>query len=106
MALPSGIDWLIFLGSTAFSVALVPQLVRTLRLGRADDFSIPFVLLVVGASIVTLTYWLIRGEPWQVYFGFIANILVWGVVLWYRFFPRPGSLGHEHDAPRRPHRQP
>ncbi len=104
--LPSGIDWLIFIGSTAFSVALVPQLARTLRLGRADDLSIPFVVLVIAASGITLIYWLIRGENWEVYFGFLANLLVWGVVLWYRLFPRPGSLGHENDAPHRPLREP
>lgn len=106
MALPSGIDWLIFVGSTAFSVALVPQLVRTLKLGRADDLSIPFVALVIAASAMTLVYWLIRGENWEVYFGFLANLLVWSVVLWYRLFPRPGSLGHEADPPRRPHHEP
>lgn len=106
MALPTGIDWLVFLGSSAFTLALFPQLVRTVRLGRADDLSIPFVLLVIGASILTLTYWLIRSEDWEVYFGFIANVLVWGVVLWYRLFPRPGSLGHEAErADRRPRRQ-
>ena len=100
MALPSGLDWLIFLGSSAFTLALFPQLVRTLRLGRADDLSIPFVLLVIAASAMTLVYWLIRSEPWEVYFGFIANIVVWGVVLWFRLFPRPGSLGHEAEAGR------
>lgn len=107
MALPTGIDWLVFLGSSAFTLALFPQLVRTVRLGRADDLSIPFVLLVIGASILTLTYWLIRSEDWEVYFGFIANVVVWGVVLWYRLFPRPGSLGHEAEpgAGRRPRRQ-
>lgn len=92
MALPTGLDWLIFLGSLSFTLALVPQAVRTLRLGRAEDLSIPFILLVLGASVMTLIYWLIRGEPWQVYFGFIANILVWGLVLWYRLFPRPGTV--------------
>lgn len=93
--LPQGLDWLIFTGSTAFTLALVPQAIRTMRLGRADDLSIPFILLVLTASILTLVYWLIRGEPWLVYYGFIANIIVWGLVLWYRLFPRPGAAGHE-----------
>lgn len=92
MALPTGIDWLIFLGSLSFTLALVPQAARTIRRGRAEDLSIPFILLVLAASIMTLVYWLIRQEPWQVYFGFIANLMVWGVVLWYRLFPREGAV--------------
>ncbi len=32
---------------------------------------------------------------WFVYYGYIANIIVWFVVAWYRVFPRPGSMGHE-----------
>ena len=97
MQWPQGLDWLIFLGSAAFSLALVPQAFRTVKRGRAEDLSIPFILLVLAASIMTLVYWLIRREAWEVYFGFIANIMVWGLVLWYRLFPRvapseePGS---------------
>lgn len=92
MALPEGLDWLIFIGSLAFSLALIPQAIRTIQLGRAEDLSIPFILLVLGASVITLAYWLIRAEHWAVYYGFVANILVWGLVLWYRLFPRPGAV--------------
>ncbi len=88
MVVIEGLDWLILIGSVLFSIALVPQAVRTVRLGRANDFSVPFILLILVASGLTLVYWLIRKEPWEVYFGFIANILVWGLVLWYRLFPR------------------
>lgn len=83
---------LIIFGTVGFTLALLPQVVRTLRLGRADDMSIGFVLLVILASGATLIYWLQRDEPPWVYGGFIANILVWTVVLWYRLFPRPGTV--------------
>ncbi|MGB1585652.1 MAG: PQ-loop domain-containing transporter [Thermoplasmatota archaeon] len=87
---PTGLDWLIFTGSLLFTVALLPQAVRTVRLGRADDFSIPFVLMVIAASAITLTYWLLtRATDWEVYYGFIANLLVWGLVFYYRLWPRP-----------------
>ena len=95
MALPQGIDWLVTLGTAGFTVALVPQLIRTLRLGRADDLSIPFILLVIAASVMTFIYWVIRGEAWYVTSGFAANAIVWGIVLWYRLCPRPGAV----DAP-------
>ncbi len=92
-------EWLIILGTTLFTLALVPQAVRTIRTGRADDFSIPFVLLVILASGATLLYWLLHGEHPKIWGGFVANLGVWGVVLWYRLFPRPGSPGHEDDPP-------
>lgn len=91
MALPQGLDWLIFIGGLFFTLALLPQAVRTVRRGRAEDLSVPFVLLVLGGSALTLAYWLIRHEPWVVYYGFIANLLVWALVLWYRLFPREGT---------------
>lgn len=90
--LPSGLDWLIFTGSLLFTLALLPQAMRTVQLGRAEDMSIPFILMVIVASAITLTYWLIRGESWAVYYGFIANLAVWGLVLYYRLFPRPGAV--------------
>lgn len=80
---------LIVLGTVGFTVALLPQVVRTMRLGRADDLSIPFILLVVGASGLTLAYWILHQQPLRVTFGFGANIVAWGLVLWYRLFPRP-----------------
>ncbi len=79
---------MIFVGSLLFTLALFPQAVRTVRLGRAEDLSIPFILLVLGASVITLVYWLIRGEHWSIYYGFIANIAVWGLVFKYRIWPR------------------
>lgn len=98
---PSG-EALIWIGSLLFTVALVPQGVRTIRLGRADDLSVVFILMVLGASAATLAYWLIHEQPVRVWFGFVANLLVWGLVLWYRLFPRPGSVGHEDKAPHPP----
>lgn len=82
-------DGLIWIGTGAFTVALVPQLVRTIRRGRADDLSVFFVSLIIFASAVTLSYWIAKKE-WVAASGFVANILVWSVVLWYRLFPRPG----------------
>ncbi len=96
MALPSGVEWIIFVSGLAFSIALLPQLARTLKLGRADDFSLPFILIVIGASIMAMLYFVLTNPTgWFVYYGYIANIIVWFVVAWYRVFPRPGSMGHE-----------
>jgi uncharacterized protein with PQ loop repeat len=92
MAWPTGVEWVIFMSGFGFTAALLPQLVRTVRLGRANDFSLPFILIVVAASITALVYFLlvdVRG--WFVYYGYVANILVWLVVAWYRLFPRPRS---------------
>ena len=69
-------------------LCLVPQLVRTIRRRSAEDLSIPFLVLVLFSSGVTLPYMLHAGEY---VFGVAqgANILVWGTVLYFRLFPAP-----------------
>ena len=81
-------NFVILAGTTLFTLALVPQLLRTIRLGRADDISIPFVFMVVVASICNLTYFFVHVGDFIAGSGFIANIFVWSIVLWYRLFPR------------------
>ena len=90
---PTGVEWIIFVSAFGFSIALLPQLVRTLRLGRAEDFSLPFILIVVAASILAMIYFLIVDPAgWYVYYGYVANIAVWSIVAWYRIYPRPGAV--------------
>ncbi len=85
---------LIWAGTIAFTVALIPQLVRTVKLGRADDLSVAFVVLILFASGCTFAYW-VWHRHWVASAGFVANLIVWSIVLWYRLFPRPGAPGHE-----------
>ncbi|MGB0653129.1 MAG: PQ-loop repeat-containing protein [Thermoplasmatota archaeon] len=79
---------LIWAGTAAFTIALIPQLIRTVRLGRADDLSVSFVALILFASAATFTYWAWH-QHWVAASGFVANLLVWGVVFYYRLWPRP-----------------
>ena len=64
----------------------MPQLYHTLRRRTADDFSLPYLILVLAASMMTLPYMLHKRE-----FVFAAsqavNLLVWGTVLYFRLFP-------------------
>ena len=54
-----------------------------LHLRRANDLSLPFLLTVLFASVVTLPYMLHAGQPvFAASQG--ANILVWGTVLYFR----------------------
>lgn len=81
------LDWFQFLGSLAFTLALVPQFVRTLRRKRAEDVDVSFLVLVLLASVFSLVYTV----PTRLYFfsgSFVANLIAWGTVLYYRL--RPG----------------
>lgn len=84
-------DWLILAASVGFSVSLMPQLVRTLKRKRANDLSVPFLVLVLISSSCGMPYFLHTGE-----YIFAAaqgiNLLVWGVVLYYRLWPAPGTV--------------
>jgi uncharacterized protein with PQ loop repeat len=84
-------DWLILAASVGFTVSLMPQLFRTLKRRRANDLSVPFLVLVLVSSACGAPYFLHTGE-----FVFAAaqgvNLLVWGVVLYYRLWPAPGTV--------------
>ncbi|MHB8634595.1 MAG: PQ-loop domain-containing transporter [Thermoplasmatota archaeon] len=78
---------LIDLGSAGFVLCLMPQLVRTLRRGRADDLSLGFLVLVIASSAATLPYMIHIGE--DVFAGAqAANLIVWGTALYFRLRPR------------------
>jgi lipid-A-disaccharide synthase-like uncharacterized protein len=79
-------DLLIWSGSAGFTLCLMPQLWHTLRRRSAEDLSVPFLVLVLFSSAVTLPYMLHERE---FVFGAaqVANLLVWGTVLYFRLFP-------------------
>ena len=81
-------DWLNILGSAGFVACLTPQLARTIRRRRADDLSLAFLILVLASSVCMLVYMLNAGNHiFAIAQG--ANLVVWGVVLYFRLFPRP-----------------
>lgn len=84
-------DALQFAGSLGLTVALVPQFFRTLRLGRAQDVDVYFLLLVWVASAILLVYSVMTDQVWFAA-SFVANLVVWGTVLYYRLRPRPGTV--------------
>lgn len=79
-------EWLNLLGSVGFVACLTPQLVRTLRLRRADDISLAFLVLVLFSSVCVLLYSL-HGGNLVFAAAQAANLLVWGTVLWFKLRP-------------------
>lgn len=79
---------LVAAGSLGFILCLLPQLAYTLRRRTAEDFAVPYLVLVLAASALTFPYMLHKRE-----FVFAAsqavNLLVWGTVLYFRVFPSP-----------------
>lgn len=84
-------------GSLLFILCLVPQFVRTVRRGHADDVSLGFLVLVLLGSVVLVPYTLHRGQ-WFFAASFGGNVVAWGTVAWYRVRPRTEGA---RDLPRR-----
>jgi uncharacterized protein with PQ loop repeat len=78
-----------FVGAMGFIVALAPQFVRTIHRRSAADVSLWFLIILIGSSAL-LFYFALATRPRLVWFAvsYAANILVWGVVLYYRLRPR------------------
>jgi uncharacterized protein with PQ loop repeat len=79
-------DWLNLVGSLGFVACLTPQLVRTLKLRRADDLSLLFLVLVLFSSVCILLYSLQR-ENYIFAAAQGANLVVWGTVLVFKLRP-------------------
>ncbi len=81
-------DWLNVVGSLGFVACLTPQMIRTLRLRRADDLSLLFLILVLFSSVCILLYSLERNN---IIFAAAqgANLVVWGTVLYFKLRPAP-----------------
>jgi uncharacterized protein with PQ loop repeat len=80
--------WLNLVGSLGFVACLTPQLVRTLRIRRADDLSLAFLLLVLFSSVCILLYMLqLRNFIFAA--AQAANLVVWGTVLFFKLKPAP-----------------
>lgn len=86
-----GWETLNYAASIGFTVALLPQLLRTLKRKRAQDISVPFAALVILSSACLFPYMLHEGN--FVFAGAQAvNLIVWAVVLYYRLWPAPGTV--------------
>lgn len=72
--------------SIGFSAALIPQIVRTLQRRRADDISLPFVLVILASSSCMLPY-TIHIQNWVFAGAQVVNLLGWGIVGFYRIWP-------------------
>lgn len=84
------VDGLGTAGTLLFVAALLPQALRTRRLGHADDISVGFLVTVLAGSLCMLL-WSASLRQWVVASGFVANLLVWGYVLRVRLRPRAGG---------------
>lgn len=84
---------LILVGTLLFTFALIPQLIRTLQLRRAEHISASFLVLVLVASACNLVYFTFR-EEYIAASGFVANLIVWGIVLYYRIWPGDPRTDH------------
>jgi uncharacterized protein with PQ loop repeat len=84
-------DLLVSAGALGFILCLLPQLAKTVRSKRADDLSGGFLVLVVISSALALPYAL-HARQWLLAASWSVNLLVWGLVLYYK--ARPG-LGRQ-----------
>lgn len=74
--------------SIGFSLALLPQLRRTVMLRRADDISRRFLVLVLASSAFMMTY-MLHERNWVFSAAQGMNLLVWSIVLFFRLRPGP-----------------
>lgn len=91
-------EYLNWAASIGFTVALLPQLARTLKRKRAQDISVPFAALVIVSSACLFPYMLHQGN-WAFAAAQAVNLVVWSVVLYFRLYPAPGTVPARPEPP-------
>ena len=69
------------------TAAFVPQVVKTWRTGRADDFSLPMLLMFVAGVALWLGYGLSLGAPSIIAANGITLVLA-STILWVKLLSR------------------
>lgn len=75
-----------WIGTALFSISLMPQAARTWRRKHAEDISVWFLWTVLAASVAMMLYMLSIPNVIAA-LGFVVNLAVWGMVLWFRLNP-------------------
>lgn len=75
------------MGGTLLAVCGFPQMVKTIRVGRADDLAWSFLLMWGIGEIFMLAYILPKGD-WILILNYFVNFLFLLPIVFYKTFPR------------------
>jgi len=82
--------WLIgLLGGLAFAWAGVPAAIATARSGRSIGTPLSIILYILFGVIMMYVYFTFTyGMDWIITLTYLAQLVSWGMLLWYHFRPR------------------
>lgn len=79
-----------WIGSLLLAICAVPQAVQSFRQGHSQGVTHSLLWLWAGGEVFTLAYVLQRAD-WPLVVNYTANMVSLGVILWYKYKPRPTS---------------
>lgn len=83
--------WLTYIGSTAYALCMLPQIVKTVRSREADSFSWGMLILwSVGG--LTIGAWSLLNELWVMLADYVINIVGVSLLIYYK------SVGHKRTG--------
>ena len=75
-----GIEYIGLVASGLGALAFLPQVVRTLRSGSANDFSLPTLLMIEAGSSIWIFYGVLRDAP-AIWLGNGIVVTLTGLIL-------------------------
>ncbi len=88
-----GIEYLGLVASTLATLAFLPQVVKTLRTRRANDFSLITLLMLEAGTCLWICYGVMRGAP-AIWVGNGVTLTLAGIILLVKM-----SNGLSHTSP-------
>lgn len=70
----------------------IPQAVKTIKDGHAKGLALNMMLMLIsGIFLMGLYIYLQHGWDWIIHTEYSVSVIVWGISLYYYWFPRSGA---------------
>lgn len=78
-----------YLGLIFLFMAALPQAIKALKQGHSNNMAVSYlVLLDIGFIILIFYVCLLSKTPIPILINYILNLIVYGIMTYYKFFPR------------------
>jgi uncharacterized protein with PQ loop repeat len=82
-----------WIGSFCFAFCAVPQTIKTIKTGRADDFSYLFIIMWLLGEVMMFLYNIAVLQDIPLFINYAVNFISLLPIMYYKIYPRKTQTG-------------